>query len=179
MTEATTSTTNSWGGLSSSSFFSSDKPKPLLKAMKQASRQALSTANRSLSTAHNSLQKGWEQAQRTMTSSIKADATESDPRQAGAAVQTPYGTGMVQEFRANTSTFVVRLESGGLLYTQEVPKIVPSDDDQTTASLSSSLFTPFATINRRRQKEGDKEIGDKKVATVTTRKRPKPRPSWN
>ena len=124
--------------------------------MKQASRQALSTANRSLSTAHNSLQKGWEQAQRTMTSSIKADATESDPRQAGAAVQTPYGTGMVQEFRANTSTFVVRLESGGLLYTQEVPTIVPSDDDQTTASLSSSLFTPFASINSSNNKKTTK-----------------------
>jgi guanyl-specific ribonuclease Sa len=99
-----------------------------LKAFKQASQQAFSTA-----------QTNWKKGIKLAQSSFSRDEKSID---CGQKVQTPYGAGVVEEFRTSTKTYVVRLAFGGTLYTQDTP--VPKYTNNK-GSLSS-MFTKKKSV---------------------------------
>ena len=98
---------------------STTKANKALQAWQRASQHALSTAQSSLTTAHSSLQKGVQKlAQSTLLSSFEND----DDKENKERVCTPFGNGTLMEFRESTATYIVKLDSGGMLYTQDAPK---------------------------------------------------------
>ena len=85
-----------------------------LQAWQRASKQALSAAQ-------TNFQKGVKLAQSTLLLSDDNDNVDADKKQSH-VVRTPFGPGTLTEFRESTATYIVKLSSGGILYTQEAPK---------------------------------------------------------
>lgn len=100
-------------------------------AMKQASQHAFSVAQ-------SGLQRGFKVAQ----SKLMATEEEQDLNDASSEdvqVKTSFGKGTLVEFRETTGTYVVKLSSGGILYTKDQPTRLVTK--QKTPKESRSLFT--------------------------------------
>jgi len=103
-------------------------------AVKQASQQAFNAAQ-------TGFQKGFDLAQSKLRN-VEA-GTRQQHRNGGTndikdLVNTPFGTGILLEFRQATGTYVVELASGGILYTKDKPSLIEKPM-KTTRSIFSKI----------------------------------------
>mmetsp|Transcript_17070 Transcript_17070/g.32395 ORF Transcript_17070/g.32395 Transcript_17070/m.32395 type:complete len:718 (-) Transcript_17070:485-2638(-) len=167
-TTTTTSSSSATGG-AAVSFFQDEQGKPrfpllynmrrpdaTFAAVKHAGKQAFSVAQ-------TGLQKGFEMAQSKLTEQPVDKAAANKDQ-----VNTSFGKGTLMEFRQSTETYVVKLSSGGILYTKDKPTPIKKPVEANRSSLFTNtkkkrtktvleLNATFMEWEKAKQEEVEKE----------------------